>query len=181
MQAGSILIVTGPPGSGKTTAARALAAASERPAVHIEADHFWGYIRAGFVSPFLPESQAQNEVVIGVVAGAAEGYARGGYFVVVDGIVGPWFVEPFRHLTVPVHYVVLRPDLEVSIARVMARRDPKVASGPVRGLYRQFAALDGFERHVIETGALGIDEVVTALADAVRSRRYALDRAPRQP
>jgi hypothetical protein len=49
-----------------------------------------------------------------VLAKAAERYAQGGYFVVVDGIVGPWFIHPFKSLKQPVHYVVLRPALEAA-------------------------------------------------------------------
>lgn len=40
--------------------------------------------------------------------------AAGGYRVVCDGIVGPWFLEPFRAAAagadLSLHYVVLRPD-----------------------------------------------------------------------
>jgi len=28
-----------------------------------------------------------------VLANAADGYTKGGYFVLVDGIVGPWFIH----------------------------------------------------------------------------------------
>jgi MoxR-like ATPase len=95
---GNILILTGPPGAGKTTAARSLVVASGAPAVHLHSDDFWHFIRKGAIPPYLPEAQKQNEVVMGVLAQAAEGYAKGGYFVVVDGIVGPWFIHPFRRL-----------------------------------------------------------------------------------
>ena len=40
---------------------------------------------------------------------AAKRYARGGYDVIVDGIVGPWFLEPWKALAqedYEVHYIV---------------------------------------------------------------------------
>jgi hypothetical protein len=40
--------------------------------------------------------------VINVLVQAAFGYAQGGYQVIVDGIIGPWFPQPFRvagHIT----------------------------------------------------------------------------------
>jgi ATPase family associated with various cellular activities (AAA) len=45
-----VLILTGPPGAGKTTAARVLAERSER-AVHLESDRFFHFIRSGYVEP----------------------------------------------------------------------------------------------------------------------------------
>jgi hypothetical protein len=54
------------------------------------------WIRTGFVLPYLPEAVSQNEVVSRVIVGAAGDYSRGGYDVVIDGILGPWALEPFR-------------------------------------------------------------------------------------
>ena len=85
---GNILILTGPPGAGKSATARSLVAASGAPAVHLHAHDFWHFIRKGAIPPYLPEAHKQNEVVMAVLAQAAEGYAKGDYFVVVDGIVG---------------------------------------------------------------------------------------------
>lgn len=37
------------------------------------------------------------------------------------GIVGPWFLSPFRALPEPVHYIILRPVLDVAIERCRLR------------------------------------------------------------
>jgi hypothetical protein len=61
--------------------------------VHLQGDAFWRFIRGGYVPPWQPDSWAQNEVVIDALAAAAVTYADGGYLVVLDGIVGPWFLD----------------------------------------------------------------------------------------
>jgi len=88
--ASPVLILTGPPGSGKTTVAALLAAASPR-GLHIPADVFWTF-PAHPVSPYRPAGHEQNaDIVVGLTRAAAA-VAICGYDVVVDGILGPWFL-----------------------------------------------------------------------------------------
>jgi broad-specificity NMP kinase len=172
---GNILILTGSPGAGKSTAARSLVAASVAPAVHLHSDDFWHFIKKGAIPPYLPESRRQNEVVMVVLAKAAEGYAEGGYFVVVDGIVGPWFIHPFRRLKQPLHYIVLRPALEAAIERCRLRGgDTLTDPEPISALHEQFSTLDEFENHVIETVGHSPEETLAAVHAGLVSGRFRL-------
>jgi predicted kinase len=130
-----ILIVTGPPGVGKTTTAGILAERSAR-AVHLESDAFFRFIRSGYVEPWKPESHAQNQIVMRIVAQAASGYAAAGYFTIIDGIVIPgWFLEPLRDALHDaghrIAYAVLRAPLSVCKAR--APRENRRLAGAVAG------------------------------------------------
>jgi tRNA uridine 5-carbamoylmethylation protein Kti12 len=170
---GNVLILTGSPGAGKSTTARSLVAASSGPAVHLHSDDF---IRKRAIPPYLPESRAQNDVVIGVLAQAAAGYAKGNYFVVVDGIVGPWFIHPFRRLRLPLHYIVLRPALEVAVERCRTRDGDTLTDPDVmRGLHHQFSMLNEFESYVIDTVAQSPDQTLAAVEAAPLSGRFRLD------
>jgi tRNA uridine 5-carbamoylmethylation protein Kti12 len=156
----SVLILTGAPGVGKTTTARILAERRDR-AVHLGSDVFFEFIRSGYVEPWRPESQVQNEIVMRSVADATAAYAAGGYHTIVEGIVIPgWFYEPVRNrlqaLGHRVAYAVLRAPLATCAARAEDRATQPLADPEVVGqLWHQFADLGPLERHAIDIGTDG--------------------------
>lgn len=176
---GAVVILTGPPGAGKTTTAAALAAGSARAAVHLHSDDFYAAIKSGFVPPWEPASHQQNTVVVGAIADAAFGYARGGYAVLLDGILGPWFLDPFRDRAresgIAVHYLVLRPELAENLRRARGRPAAGFrASGPITDLHLQFSGLGDLEHYVLDTTSLAPAEVTDAVLAVLRSGRAKL-------
>jgi 2-phosphoglycerate kinase len=175
-----VLLLTGPPGSGKTTVAALVATDAARPTVHVTTDQFYRAIRTGFVPPYLPESHRQNEVVVDAIVAAVAAYARGGYDVVVDGIIGPWFLPPFLKAAAEeqwvLSYVVLRPDLETTLGRARQRADSELKDlDAITGLYGAFADLGELESHVIDTTDLDPAQTAAEVRRAVASGAYRLN------
>jgi predicted kinase len=169
---GRIVIVSGPPGAGKSTVARALAtgAAGDR-AVHMHTDDFYVYIRKGFVEPWRPESRAQNVTIMQALAASAAIFARDGYEVAVDGIVGPWFFDPWLEQAkahgLALSYVCLMPDIEENVARATARTAPGAMTDEavVRQMCAAFREYAPEGRYVLDTTG----EPVAATVERVRA------------
>ena len=86
MTHGRITIITGSPGTGKSTVADKAAMESDmEKSVCIRTDDFFHYLKKGAIPPHLPESNAQNGVVIEAFLETAKRFVRGGYDVYVDG------------------------------------------------------------------------------------------------
>jgi cytidylate kinase len=176
---GEVIILAGPPAAGKTTVAELLAADAGVPTVHLTTDEFYRSIRTGFVLPFRPEAQRQNEVVIDAIAGTVATFARGGYDVVVDGIVGPWFLPPFRALSehdhLRVSYIVLRPDLETTLSRARQRVGRELRDiGAITGLHGAFERLGDLEGHAIDSADLDAEQTAAEVRRALASGTFRL-------
>ena len=148
-----LVVVTGPPGAGKSTVAKAVAGRFERSAL-VAGDDFFAFIDQGYISPWTQAAHHQNDVVVGAAAAAAGRLAAGGYTVVYDGVIGPWFVDAFAAATglAGYHYVVLLPDEDVCVERVGSRTGHGFTDlDATRHMYREFAESAVEERHVLRT------------------------------
>lgn len=173
----SLLVVTGPPGAGKSTVARRLAKRFD-PSVLVTGDAFFGFLATGAIPPWLPESDAQNEIVTRAAASAAGRYAAGGYMTIFDGIVGPWFLPTFFAATGldRLDYVVLQPPVELCIDRVATRRGHDFNdAAATRKMHQEFAHADIDRRHVLSDLPDQPDHVADLVVAARASDRLAYE------
>lgn len=176
---GEIVILSGHPGSGKTTLAGRLALEPGVPKVHLHTDDLWGYIKTGCIPPWLPESHAQNTMIMRIGADIAATYARNGYGVAVDGVIRAWALAAYRDLRVPVHYLVLRVPVEEAVARCQARggdslTDPEI----VAALHAEFADMGDYEPHVLALDGLDPEAALARIEAAIATGRYRLNAPP---
>lgn len=182
----SITILSGTPGTGKTTVAEMLGALWQTEggnALHLKSDVFFSFPLA-VIPPEKPEARAQNETVSRAVASTALAFATGGYDVILDGVIGPGtlrhYLNIFRELMDPekpgsLAYVVLRASLEETQTRAATRGDAdKFSQSGVRVMHQQFADLKMFESHVLETDGMTAQQTTTKIAAALNSQGFRL-------
>ncbi len=124
----ALLVVTGPPGAGKSTVARILANGLDEhsaggPTVLVEGDRFFGFLAAGSIEPWLPESATQNGIVVDATAAATGRFVAAGWPTVFDGVIGPWFIDQFLAGVGigEADYAILLPSVDTCRSRVAAR------------------------------------------------------------
>lgn len=176
MHWGRMIVITGAPGTGKTTAAAAVAGGSElEKSVHMHTDDCYHALCKGAIPPYLPEADEQNRIVTEAFLEAAKRCVRGGYDVVVDGIIGPWFLGPWIEAAregYEIHYVVVRAGRAETLKRAAerAKLDRETNIRLVELMWEQFQNLGRYESHVIETTGLSAEETAAAIRSRVAEK-----------
>jgi adenylate kinase family enzyme len=143
-----VLILTGPPGAGKTSAARALADRYDRVA-HIEVDVLRHLITpTGYISPGRPGWERQRTLATRNACDLAANFLAERFAVIIDDIVTeqPHFdeyLEGLKPAGSPVHFVRLLPRLEVCLARNALRPQERRSAQLVDGYFTGPNAVGG--------------------------------------
>jgi hypothetical protein len=177
---GQVLLLTGSPGSGKTTVAP-LVADRRTPSVCLDLDWFFAKLRRGAIEPWRAEAHAQNRVVLRAAAEAVAAFAQGGYYTVAEGILYPFMLDLFAEASAPhgieLNYAVLRAPVGMVQRRVQDRRSEPEHAGAladaavVDDLWAQFESHGVEERHRVDSG----ERTPEAIAQEIERRLGAGD------
>lgn len=175
-----ISIITGSPATGKSAVAELTAGRSMmEKSLHMHTDDFYRYLKKGYIPPHLPASQKQNEVVISAVLASAKHFSSHGYDVIVDGIIGPWFITPWKSLAsegYEVNYFILRASKEETLKRALQRskltKEENIELN--EAMRNQFDNLGQYEAYVIDTTCLSADKTADLVLDGMEKKKFLL-------
>ena len=172
-----IWLVSGVPGAGKTTVARALAARLDT-AAHVEGDRLAEWVVSGVVLPGdepREESERQMELCIRNQCLLARSYAEAGFTPVLDYVIATRHaLDAYRGYLAGgvLHLVTLAPALEVALERDRERAAKTIGD--------RFADLDALMREQlvgtglwVDNGAMSVEETVDAIFEGADAARLA--------
>lgn len=137
-----VLILSGPPGAGKTAVALAICERFDRM-IHVPVDELRHWVRAGYRHPWAGDRQAEEQLRLAIANACdiARNAIEARYAVVIDDVVLGEQVEAYRaalsEAPASLHLVTLLPSLEVTLARDASRGAGSSIPDRVRTVHAQ--------------------------------------------
>ena len=175
-----LVIVSGPPNAGKSAAAEALCQRYDRM-LHIEVNTLRDFLRMGRLRPWdeTPDGKRQRRLLIGSACDMARRFLDAGYGVIIDDVATdedePAYREELASCAVPVHFVVVLPELRVLLERERARPTEWHRAGRLERVYERFAQWRDVA--VIDPGELAPDLVADRVMALAAEGRALMQRA----
>lgn len=168
----NVLIFTGCPGAGKSTAGELFAGTTAGTWAYIDQDEVRKQVRAGFKNPgkeWDDQTQVQWDVSVEICADMARRYKKAGINVLVDGFMPPDAFDSWETAFWGVDYkvAVLLPTLATALSRNAGRiGDARLPDELIQRHHEWFTGYVGDQRaDVIDSTNLSPQDVVRRLAE----------------
>jgi chloramphenicol 3-O-phosphotransferase len=141
-----VLILTGPPASGKSSAAQAFAERYDRVA-HVEVDTLRHFVTpTGYIPPGRPGFERQQALAARNACVLARNFLEERFAVIIDDVIITagdlsLYIDELRPADAPVHFVRLLPRLDVCLERNSKRREGRMSPERVETVHRELSAV----------------------------------------
>jgi tRNA uridine 5-carbamoylmethylation protein Kti12 len=172
-----IVLLTGPPGAGKTTVSKEFAKIAQGTWARVEQDAIRQFVKAGFKNPSDPwtkETEIQMNVSITICTDMAKRYQQANINCIIDSFItlDPYVFDKWQAALEGVTYkiVVLLPTVEKAVAQNNQRTgDNKLKEELVKDQHKEFSEWHKNPKAtVIDTSAMNVTEVVQAIKNSVQ-------------
>lgn len=172
-----VLLLTGPPGAGKTTASKEFAETVGGMWALIEQDAIRQLVKAGFKNPADPwtkETETQMNVSIAICGDMAKRYQQAGINCIIDCFItlDPYVFGKWQAALEGMAYeiIVFLPKVEKAIAQNNQRLgDDRLSEELVASQHEEFSAWQGNpQATVIDTTAMNVSDAVHAIRNIAK-------------
>ncbi len=175
-----IVIISGPPGAGKSSVAEELCRRYDRTA-HVDVDLVRAMVRMGSAKPWIPgaEAERQRKLEAKNVCALARNFIKALFGVFIDGVIGPYGLGIYRRelagVGVPVHFVVILPSADEAERRDRKRPGSHVLSERLREIHAEFVGFGNFAGEVIDNTSLTVETTADLIMEHAAEGKLLID------
>ncbi len=164
-----LIIITGPPGAGKSTVSQALALKLKKP-VYLPTDIIRSFFVNGSYVPWdtSPKAKRQHRLFEDVVTSMVEQYITNGYKVILDGIYDDQDVVKLSTVSKKVKAFILLPTLQITRSRDQGREKAKQIPHRVKPLHDYFSSTSLKHFELIDSSELDAKQTLRKITSKLK-------------
>lgn len=157
-----VIVLTGPPGSGKSIIAKKLSEITKNSAL-ISVDQIRKFIKNGYRSPFINNKNSKDQLILGKknTLSLISNFLKKGFNIFVeDIIITKKSFNDYQKIDKNIQIVLLLPSKEILLKRLQLRKENKEFCKRSLELYDKFESIKNNFKLVIDNSSLTINETI---------------------